>query len=195
VIVGSSPKLRRYFVEYSFGAVEFMCVYHADDEIPQPRSSTNLRLNFHDLRLLRTKHVQNALKITRFGLTMADPLFHVPPGTETVQVRIIDTTTRLGKVPLDFLMQPPMAGMQYMPEMPAWSFLIEHCSGQNLLFDLAAPKDLGSFSPFILAILDKMGSDVTVEHDVIDILKNNGIGADQISGIIWRSDPTQGRNS
>jgi len=117
---------------------------------------------------------------------MANPLFRVPPGTETVRVRIIDTTTRLGKLPLDFLMQPPMEGMNYMPEMPAWSFLIEHSSGQKLLFDLAVPKDWRSFSPFILQILDKVKSEITVKYDVIDILKNNNIAADQISGIIWR---------
>jgi hypothetical protein len=62
---------------------------------------------------------------------MADPLFTVPPGTQSVKVRIIDTTVRIGQFPVDFLMEPTMEGMPYMSEMPAWSFLVEHPSGQK----------------------------------------------------------------
>lgn len=117
---------------------------------------------------------------------MANPLFPVPPGTETVQVRIIDTTTRLRKIPLQLVMQPPMEGLHYLPETPAWSFLIEHSSGQKLLFDLGIPKNWQSFSPSILQILNSTEAEISVEDDVIDILKKNDISSDQISGIIWR---------
>ena len=117
---------------------------------------------------------------------MANALFPVPPGTETVQVRIIDTTVRLSKLPLGLLMQPPLQGMPYLPEIPAWSFLIEHPSGQKLLFDLAVPKDWRSLSPVVLQVLEKISARIRVTEDVIDILKTNGIAADQISGIIWR---------
>ncbi|CAG8072376.1 unnamed protein product [Penicillium salamii] len=116
---------------------------------------------------------------------MANPLFPVPKGTETVNVRIIDTTTRLGKLPLDFLMEPAMKGMQCMPDMPSWSFLIEHASGQKLLYDLGVPKAWRSLSPFILQILEGLATEISVENDVIDILKQDKIKADQISGIIW----------
>lgn len=84
-------------------------------------------------------------------------------------------------------MQPPMEGLIHMPDMPSWSFLIEHSSGQKLLYDLGVPKAWHLFSPCILQIIEGSSSELTVEDDVIDILKTNGIEADQISGIIWRS--------
>ncbi|CAG8221194.1 unnamed protein product [Penicillium olsonii] len=115
---------------------------------------------------------------------MENTLFPVPPGTETVRVRIIDTTTRMGKLPVAFLMEPAMKGMQYMPEMPVWSFLIEHASGQKLLFDLGVAKAFRSLSPFIQRIIESMKTDISVKDDVIDILKEE-IAPDQISGIIW----------
>lgn len=117
---------------------------------------------------------------------MATPLFPVPPGTETVQVRIIDTTTRLRKIPLNLVMQPPMEGLRYISEMPAWSFLIEHSSGQKLLFDLGIPKNWQLLSPSILQILNSSEAEISVEDDVIDILTKHDIPSDQISGIIWR---------
>ncbi|KAJ5333863.1 uncharacterized protein N7506_007646 [Penicillium brevicompactum] len=116
---------------------------------------------------------------------MTSPLFPVPPGTETVQIRIIDTTTRIKKLPVSYLMQPPMEGLIHMPDMPSWSFLIEHSSGQKLLYDLGVPKAWHLFSPCILQIIEGSSSELTVENDVVDILNTNGIEADQISGIIW----------
>ncbi|KAJ5780258.1 hypothetical protein N7457_005418 [Penicillium paradoxum] len=116
---------------------------------------------------------------------MAGPIFDVPRGTQSVQVRIIDTTVRMNRFPLKFLMEPPMEGMTYMPEIPAWSFLIEHHSGQKLLFDLGLPRDLLAFSPFVQQILEQVKAEISVEEEVIDILEKNGIAADQISGIIW----------
>lgn len=73
-----------------------------------------------------------------------------------------------------------------MPDLPSWSFLIEHASGQKLLYDLGVPKAWRSLSPFILQILEGMPTEISVENDVIDILKQDKIEADQISGIIWR---------
>lgn len=73
-----------------------------------------------------------------------------------------------------------------MPDLPSWSFLIEHSSGQKLLYDLGVPKAWNLFSPCILQIIEGASSDLSVEDDVVDILKKNGIEADQISGVIWR---------
>lgn len=84
-------------------------------------------------------------------------------------------------------MEPPMEGMEYMPPLPAWSFLIEHPSGQKILYDLGVPKDLQSFSPAICEHLKRQGWKVDVKEEVIDILDRNGIAANEISAIIWRS--------
>lgn len=83
-------------------------------------------------------------------------------------------------------MEPPMEGMEYMLPLPAWSFLIEHPSGQKILYDLGAPKDLHSFSPAIREHLERQGWKVDVKEEVIDILDRNGIAANEISAIIWR---------
>lgn len=44
-------------------------------------------------------------------------VFHVPTG-DTVRVLVIDTTTRIEKVPSTFLMEPIVPGFTYMPELP-----------------------------------------------------------------------------
>ncbi|KAI1832035.1 hypothetical protein DTO027I6_8319 [Penicillium roqueforti] len=111
--------------------------------------------------------------------------FTVPPGDQSVQVRIIDSTTRIGKLPLAFLMEPPMEGMHYMHPLPAWSFLIEHPSGQKILYDLGVPKDLNSFAPVICKHLETQGWEVDVKEEVIDTLDKNGIAANEISAIVW----------
>lgn len=127
---------------------------------------------------------------SRYHLIMShlpDASFTVPPGDQSVQVRIIDSTTRINNLKLGFLMEPPMEGMKYMPPLPAWSFLIEHPSGQKILYDLGVPKDLQSFSPAICEHLKRQGWKVDVKEEVIDILDRNGIAANEISAIIWRS--------
>lgn len=122
----------------------------------------------------------------QFTVTMTGPNFIVPAGTQTVQVRIIDSTTRIGKLPANFLMKPPVHGLQYMPVLPAWSFLIEHASGRKVLFDLGVPKDYYAFSPTVTKHLERQGWEVSVDKDVIDILEENGLAPCQISSIIWR---------
>ncbi|KAL5366298.1 beta-lactamase-like protein [Aspergillus floccosus] len=111
--------------------------------------------------------------------------FAVPTGTQSVQVRIIDSTARIGKLPANFLMKPPVHGLVYMPVLPAWSFLVEHASGKKVLFDLGVPKDYHAFSPAVTEHLERQGWEVNVDKDVIDILQENEVAADQISSIIW----------
>ncbi|KAJ5285856.1 hypothetical protein N7524_001162 [Penicillium chrysogenum] len=111
--------------------------------------------------------------------------FTVPPGDQTVQVRIIDSTTRIDNFQLGFLMEPPMDGMEYMYPLPSWSFLIEHPSGQKILYDLGTRKDLDSFAPTVCEHLKAQGWKVDVKEEVIDTLDKNGIAATGISAIIW----------
>ncbi|KIW84400.1 hypothetical protein Z517_03650 [Fonsecaea pedrosoi CBS 271.37] len=113
------------------------------------------------------------------------PHFPVPAGTNTVQVRIVDSTTRIRNLPIEFLMKPPMDGMQYMPTLPSWSFLIEHCSGKKLLFDLGVPKDWRVLSPRVVEPLAARGWDIQVDKEVIDVLEEGQVASSQINGIIW----------
>ncbi|KAJ5355637.1 hypothetical protein N7517_010246 [Penicillium concentricum] len=111
--------------------------------------------------------------------------FIVPPGNQTVQVRIVDSTTRIGNLGLEFLMEPPMEGMSYMPVLPSWSFLIEHPSNEKILFDLGVPKDWHSYAPIVSQRLEERGWEIDVKEEVIDTLDKNGVTADEISAIIW----------
>lgn len=112
--------------------------------------------------------------------------FKVPAGTQAVQVRIIDSTSRIGKIPVHYIMTPPVEGMDYMPLLPSWSFLVEHPSGKKVLFDLGVPKDWLAFAPTVSDTLRTRGWDISVEKEVIDVLQANGIESSEINAIIWR---------
>ncbi len=114
----------------------------------------------------------------------APSLFPVPPGA-VADVSIIDTTTRIRGIAADYLMEPSVPGFKVMPEIPAWSFLIES-NNKKALFDLGVPKDWKSFSPEIIKHLTKSGWEVEVKKDTAEILKENGRSPDEIGSIIWR---------
>ncbi|KAG5765643.1 hypothetical protein H9Q72_006288 [Fusarium xylarioides] len=117
------------------------------------------------------------------------PNLDLPASPNVVGVRIIDSTVRL-RVPMVMFIKKPLAGHEFL-ECPAYSFLIEHSSGQTLLFDLALRKDLNSFPPAILAGLQEQskipGAGVTIEKDVASILQDEGsIRLSDVDAIIWR---------
>lgn len=118
-----------------------------------------------------------------------DENFPVPAGDQAVQVRIIDSTTRIDNLELGLLMKPPINGCKYMPTMPSWSFLIEHPSGKKALFDLGVPKTWRSFPPAAVGHIDGLGWKIKVDKEVIDILSENGVRPEEISSIIWRWEP------
>ncbi|KAJ5140907.1 hypothetical protein N7448_004315 [Penicillium atrosanguineum] len=111
--------------------------------------------------------------------------FVVPAGDQTVEVRIIDSTTRIDNLELRVLMEPPINGFHYMPTMPSWSFLIEHPSGKKALFDLGVSKSWKSFPPAAVGHIDGLGWEIKVKEEVIDILSRNGVRPEEISSIIW----------
>ncbi|KGO54840.1 hypothetical protein PEX2_090930 [Penicillium expansum] len=115
----------------------------------------------------------------------SSPNFTVPPGDQSVKIRIIDSTTRIGNLKLGFLMEPPMEGMECMTPLPAWSFLIEHPSGQKILYDLGVPKDLNSFPPIVCQSFKEQGWEIDVKEEVVDTLRKHGVMANEISAIIW----------
>lgn len=113
------------------------------------------------------------------------PTFPVPSG-KTAQVRIIDSTARLGKIPVSYLMQPPMQNLSHMPTLPSWSFLVESSSGKKALFDLGVPQDVMSMAPVVADSLRQHGWEIDVAEEVIDILRRQGISAEEIDSIVWR---------
>ncbi|ERT00707.1 uncharacterized protein SPSK_07614 [Sporothrix schenckii 1099-18] len=111
-------------------------------------------------------------------------LFDVPPGA-AARVSIIDSTLRLKKMPVKYLLTPPVDGLEYLAPLTTWSFLVESSRGEKALFDLGVPPDLSRFSPAVVAKLKASGWDVTAEKNVADILAENGVDPSEIKSIIW----------
>ncbi|KAF4978727.1 hypothetical protein FZEAL_4947 [Fusarium zealandicum] len=121
-------------------------------------------------------------------MALPAPNLHLPASANVVDVRIIDSTARL-RVPMASFIEQPMPGHE-MLECPAYSFLIEHPSGQKLLFDLGLRKDIEGSPPVVLASFKKQseatGSLVTVDSDIATILKDEGsVELESINAIIW----------
>lgn len=113
--------------------------------------------------------------------------FSVPSG-DVARVRIIDTTTNIRTLETHHIMGPPMPGMYMMPEIPAWSFLIESPNGRKALFDLGVPPNWEDFSPWVIknVHLDGWSWQISSNKHVADILKDEGIDPATITDIVWR---------
>lgn len=81
-----------------------------------------------------------------------------------------------------------MPGMYVMPDIPAWSFLIESTNGRKALFDLGVPPNWQEFSPWVLDFVrsDGWGWQISSEKHVADILKDGGVDPASITEIVWR---------
>jgi hypothetical protein len=101
----------------------------------------------------------------------------VPPGN-VARVRIIDTTTSIKALEIHYVTGPPMPGMYVMPEIPAWSFLVESTNRRKALFDLGIPSNFEAFSPWVTQFLkmDGWGWQISSKKHVADILKDGGVG-------------------
>lgn len=110
----------------------------------------------------------------------------VPDGKVSVLVSIIDTGCRIDKLPLEFLMSPAIQSLHYMPEIPSWSFLIEHPSGHRAVFDLGMPKQIKDLAPAV-STDDRFDDwDIRTPKEVIEVLEENQILGGQIDSVIWR---------
>lgn len=112
-------------------------------------------------------------------------LFNVPDGA-VATVRIIDSTTSIKKLPATYLMTPPMPGLEFMPDIPTWSFLVESDTGKKALFDLGVPPNWQDFSPVVSTMLKERGWEITAHKHVEEILRDHRVDPASISSIIWR---------
>lgn len=112
-------------------------------------------------------------------------LFNVPSGA-VASVRIIDSTTSIKGLPTDFLMTPPLQGMEFMPDIPTWSFLVESETGKKALFDLGVPPNWRDFSPVVTGRLVESGWEISGEKHVEEILRDHHVDPASINSIVWR---------
>lgn len=110
----------------------------------------------------------------------------IPSSESTVNVHIINTTSRIRNIPFSVFVEPPIKGLEYL-DCPAYSFLIEHpANGRKVLFDLGVRKDWKNLAPRIADRIRGGGWQVTVEKDVAEILEEGGVKLADVNAIIWR---------
>lgn len=123
--------------------------------------------------------------VSRFASVngLGAPNLNIPGSRNTVDVRIIDTTSSLG-LPMDVFVEPHIKGMDEH-FVPALSFLIEHDSGRKLLFDLGVRPDYKNLAPANYALIAGNNGNLTVQKGVAQILKDNGFNPNKLEAIIW----------
>ena len=109
----------------------------------------------------------------------------IPDSAVTITTKVIDLTTISGSS-ANNLYYPPIKGVEHVRPVPSLSFLLEHPSGQKLLFDLGVPKDLAVLGSEVADRLKRVGHRIEVENDVAEVLEENNIKRGQINAVIWR---------
>src|SRR5215469_16358125 len=102
------------------------------------------------------------------------PDLKIPSSSNTVSVRIIDSTSHISDIPLALFVQPEIKGFTTL-SCPAYSFLVEHASGRKLLFDLGVRKDYENLAPRIVNRMKDGGWKVTVKQGVREQLEANDV--------------------
>lgn len=85
-------------------------------------------------------------------------------------------------------MKPPMPGMYTMPDIPAWSFLVESSTGRKALFDLGVPPNFMDFAPWVTDFItqEDWSWEISSTKHVAQILRDEGIDPAVITDIVWR---------
>jgi hypothetical protein len=108
----------------------------------------------------------------------------IPPSSASVTVKIIDIAS-VNNVPSHALFTPPVKGID-VHGAPSFCFLIEHSSGQKVLFDLGIRKDWENLAPAITERFKKVGHQPVAEKNVSELLDEFGVGKDNVNAVIWR---------
>lgn len=108
----------------------------------------------------------------------------IPASPNTVQVSIIDTTTTID-FPADRFLAPKIDGLDRV-KGNAFSFLVENPrTGRKVVFDLGIRKDWKNLARPLYERLKTIFR-IEVEKDVAEILRENGVGLEEIEAVIWR---------
>ncbi|OQE31163.1 hypothetical protein PENFLA_c002G04697 [Penicillium flavigenum] len=117
-------------------------------------------------------------------MTTSRPLIELPPGKEVVSVKMINPVN-FGPAIIKRFMEPPVPGVEKKKPGPVLTFLLEHPSGQKLVFDLGIRKDYQNYAPTVANYIPTTNYDIQVSKNVIDILEENGIPGESINAVIW----------
>lgn len=117
-------------------------------------------------------------------MAITPPDLGLPASKAKVDIRIINSTTRILGMPVSLFVQPDIKGYTTI-DAPAFTFLIEHSSGRKLLFDLGLRKDWEGLAPVVVETIKRYGWDVSAQKGVREILEENGVNGSDIEAIIW----------
>lgn len=115
----------------------------------------------------------------------APPALNIPTSSTTINVKIIDVCS-IGNVATKSLFTPTVPGFDVFDGAPSFVFLLEHPSGQKLLFDLGIRKDWENLDSDSVERLKKHGYRVDVEMGIAEFLDDVGVGKGNIDAIVWR---------
>lgn len=118
-------------------------------------------------------------------MTTTRPFIEMPPGKEVVSVKMINPVN-FGPAIINRFMGPPVPGVEKKKPGPVLTFLVEHSSGQKLVFDLGIRKDYHNYAPKVADYIPTTNYDIQVTKNVVDILEENGIPGKSINAVIWR---------
>ena len=119
------------------------------------------------------------------GETARVPPLEVPSSSNTVTLRVIDTTLRI-HMPVGTMFDPPIKGHDTLAS-PSYSFLVENERlGRKVLFDLGVQREWEEQAPSVVEMIKEEGWDIRVEKDVAQILEEHGVSLASIEAIIWR---------
>lgn len=114
---------------------------------------------------------------------------HPPPkSTNTVKVRMIDTTCVL-KLYAEAFLKPVMPGHEIMTVTDV-CFLIENPRlGKKAMFDLGVRKDYWNSPPWTIARIEAAIPGVKIDKDVTEILQEKGMKLDEIGRLFVSGEP------
>lgn len=113
------------------------------------------------------------------------PQFTVPAGT-TGSISLIDTTGSIDRAELDYLCVPPVEGVEYLPWLPCYSFLIEGPNGRRILFDAGIRTDWKAYAPSVSEKILASGWIIKAEKSIGEIVREQGYKLDDFEAIVWR---------
>ncbi|KAJ8110962.1 hypothetical protein OPT61_g6328 [Boeremia exigua] len=118
----------------------------------------------------------------------AAPSLEIPFSKRTVEVCIIDTTTKVNGLPASAFMTPSIPGYQIIRDGCEYAFVIKHTGSDKidtLIFDLGVRKDFENSPPVIVEQSANLGLSFSVESDVASTLVEHGQDLDGVDAIIW----------
>jgi hypothetical protein len=120
---------------------------------------------------------------------MASHALSIPASNSTVSVSIINTTSFARHFPLSQFFDDPSPGLDAF-NLCSLAFLITHRDAagkeRNVVFDLGIRQDWQHYVPKIVERIESFNTEVEVEKQLVDILRQGGTKPEDVEAVLWR---------